>query len=267
MVHIRRVYVLYFILVCVLLSASSAAGIDVLASRDLNLVGDAQMIGDWVRINHSAAYVTGAFWYNEQVAVQSGFVTQFRFEINEQGGAVHPTEGTDGADGLVFVIQSDSEDAIGGTGCNLGYDGIPNSIAIEFDTWWNGIDWGPPLEDPNGYHVSVHTRGTEPNSVHEEFSIGCVSFPELVTVDEHIAKVSYGSGLLEIYIDDLINPIMAITVDIAEILNLADGRAWLGFTGSTGSAWENHDILDWWIDGTPVPTTQLTWGRVKALYR
>jgi len=236
-------------------------------SRGLHFVGDAQLIGDWVRINHVALNLSGAFWYDEQVAVQSGFVTQFRFAITEEGGAVEPSEGTDGADGFAFVIQNDTEYAIGSFGHDLGYGGIPNSIAIEFDTWRNHEGSGPPLDDPNGYHISVQTRGTVPNSPHHDYSLGWVSCPELVTVDEHNAVVSYEPGLLEIYVDDFSVPILAVVVDIAELIVLNEGRAWTGFTGSTGDAWENHDILDWSIDGTPVPTTRLTWGGVKALYR
>ena len=75
--------------------------------------------------------------------------------------------GNIGADGFTFVIQnSDSSlfggggsSALGSTGGGLGYAGIPNSLAVEFDTWFN-----PVLGDPNGNHISVHTAGTLQNT-------------------------------------------------------------------------------------------------------
>jgi len=90
----RRLTVPTGILIGLLLSASSAAEVENLASRDLNLVGDAYLIADGVRINRAEADVCGAFWYAEQVPVQDGFITEFRFAITDQGGWDHPSEGT-----------------------------------------------------------------------------------------------------------------------------------------------------------------------------
>ena len=43
------------------------------------------------------------------------------------------------ADGFAFVLHDnvDKTDAIGKPGKSIGYGGISNSIAFEFDTWWN----------------------------------------------------------------------------------------------------------------------------------
>ena len=44
-----------------------------------------------------------------------------------------------GGDGFAFVIHADHNEtgAIGNPGRELGYGGIANSIAVEFDTWYN----------------------------------------------------------------------------------------------------------------------------------
>lgn len=51
----------------------------------------------------------------------------------------HPLVGCVGArsrggSGFAFVLQAAGASAVGRAGSGLGYDGIPNSLAIEFDT-------------------------------------------------------------------------------------------------------------------------------------
>ncbi len=262
-----RAPILALVLAAFLFLASQGSASATIQPRGLHLVGAAQMIGETVRLT-SAEYATaGAVWNEEQVDVQGYFSTEFRFAITAEGGLQNPVDGEYGADGLVFVIQNYSIDALGLNGAGLGYEHIANSIALEFDTWLNSEVAQPDFNDPDGHHVSLHTRGTQPNSPNEIYSIGCVSYPTLVTVDEHVAKVTYESGVMKVYIDDLIAPVMTVPIDIPAVLDLNDGKAWLGFTSSTGDAWENHDLLEWTIEEVPVPAGKPTWGGMKALYR
>ena len=70
-----------------------------------------------------------------------------------------------GADGFAFVLQNDARQALGGAGAELGYGGITNSLAVEFDTYFN-----PELLEPYENHVSVHTRGfRHPNSANQTY--------------------------------------------------------------------------------------------------
>jgi len=238
-----------------------------LAARGLNLVGDAQWVDDWLRINLADMDRCGAAWNDEKVAVQGGFSTRFRFLISEPGGMQHPTEGTDGADGFAFVIQNHAADAIGLAYSNMGYGWMPNCIAVEFDTWLNGGGGGGDFGEPDGHHVSVNTAGPYPNQTHHLYSLGCVSTPTIVDYLEHEVIIQYEPGTLRIYLDDPSNPILVLPIDIGAVLDLDEGRAWLGFTGATGMAWEYHDILDWTIDDSPVAMTVTTFGGLKSMFR
>ena len=43
-----------------------------------------------------------------------------------------------------------------------------------------------------------------------------------------------------------LNPALTVSVELANILTLDQGKAWLGFTANSGgAAWENHDIISW----------------------
>jgi hypothetical protein len=74
-----------------------------------------------------------------------------------------------GADGLAFVLQNDRLDALGADKGGIGYEGIPRSLAIEFDVWPNnGAHCGPytdcPRADPEEYPIAIHSRGALSNS-------------------------------------------------------------------------------------------------------
>ena len=68
-----------------------------------------------------------------------------------------------GADGFAFVVHNMGSTELGNSGMGLGYDAINNSLAVEFDTFFNAEN-GDQYENA----VSVHTRGSRyPNSAEE----------------------------------------------------------------------------------------------------
>lgn len=112
-------------------------------------------------------------WFTGQQPVNSGFTTYFKFQIHTAGICCAP------ADGFAFVIQNaTSTDATyGATGAlltargvgygGLGYAGIPNSLAVEFDTHQDPNN-GPPFWDPDSNHVAVQGCGINTNGpVHD----------------------------------------------------------------------------------------------------
>jgi hypothetical protein len=50
---------------------------------------------------------------------------------------------------------------------------------------------------------------------------------------------------MRVFLDDLTNPVLTISLDLSSLLRLDNGSAWVGFTAGTGAAWENHDIVSW----------------------
>jgi len=94
---------------------------------------------------------TATSWFTQQQPVKSGFTTYFKFQIRTAAICCAP------ADGLAFVIQNSSVTALGTGAGGLAYAGIPNSVAVEFDTFQN--PW-----DPNSNHVAVQSCGTGANA-------------------------------------------------------------------------------------------------------
>lgn len=120
-----------------------------------------------VRLTPSKPEKTGALWYTQGLEVLSGFECGFRFQITDLsrscnfvkdrnfGLKMHKACAVHGGDGFAFVVHGDRDrlDTIGEGASQMGYGGIENSIAIEFDTWYN-----PDLGDLFSDHISVRSR-------------------------------------------------------------------------------------------------------------
>ncbi|KAF1775324.1 Immunoglobulin-like fold [Phytophthora cactorum] len=237
--------------------------------------------GTALRLSGSQSFLTGAAWYPRQMNVREGFTTSFSFRAANPSTMcrvmdnVHTNCRSRGGDGFAFVIQNDvqQELALGSGGMSLGYGGLQNALAIEFDTWFN-----PELLDVYENHISVHVSGkggvVQPNHTH---SLGATSNLPDLTEDVHTVRITYkpnldesmlfdeaftastlagnffstgawrmGIGLLAIYLDDMNSPVLTVPLRIENTLELFHGRAWVGFTGATGAnTWQTLDILSW----------------------
>jgi hypothetical protein len=211
---------------------------DFSSTTGLTLVGNPTVNGTNLRMTAALEGQLGAAWYVDKQSIAGGFTTEFRFRITEPGGVPDFFNGL-GADGLAFVIQNADGGIIGNPGSGMGYETIPNSLAVEFDTWGH-----PFFGDPNGNHVSVQSLGTAPNSYTPNASLGLnQNIPELTSGNTFLARIVYAPGTITVFLDGV--QVLNVAVDLSTLLNLDQGRAWVGFTASTGGAWENHDLASW----------------------
>lgn len=239
---------------------------DFSSTQGLALVGNAAQSGNAVRLTPATTDQRGAMWFTTQQPVAGGFSTVFSFQITNLSTPLN-------ADGIAFVIQNAAAGtaAIGGIGEGIGYGfhaptgepGIPNSLAVELDTYQNGFD-------PNANHVAVQSCGTAnntPNHNDTSCALGINPSPGVTFADGnvHTVRIDYtqppSPGLtspppnLVISIDG--SQVLSIFVDLASELSLAaGGQAFVGLTAATGGSFENHDILSWTL--TPFQGTSET---------
>ena len=193
-----------------------------------------------------SAFLTNAI----SLANKSSFSTAFTFRISHPLGS-SDTDGQ-GADGLVFVVQTVSNTA-GGSGGGIGYQGINKSVGVEFDTWNNG----PSLNDPNGNHIGIDLNGgfNGPTAI-----IGT----RMNNGADWFAWVDYDGTTNDVEVrlsQTNIRPLAATltrNADLAAVLG--QDAAYIGFTSGTGSAGGYHDIVNWTfrddfapINDTPEP--------------
>jgi len=209
----------------------------------------AQVSGSILRLTSNSVSQAGSAWYDLKQNVSGGFSTFFEFQITAPGGG----------DGFAFVIQNNGTSSLGGAGSGMGYDGIPKSLAIEFDTYQNGAHFlDTNLHDVSDHEIAVHSKGIAPNSADEANALppGPVTSQIAFQNDQliHQVKIVYALGVLEVFLDDFSSPLLAVAVNLKSELALSDGMAFVGLTAGTGQRTENHDILDWLFD-THIPNS------------
>lgn len=230
-------------------------------------VGSASKVDNYIQLTPPSVNKAGAIWYSDPIPVISGFRTEFSFRIRNGSNNTCEDSSIPGADGLAFVIQNFIPYALGTSGGGIGYDGIPNSVAIEFDTFSNDSTQIENFFDPNGNHIAVQTGGQRENtSKHRPANtLGINSKISTILTDGTIyySKVIYDekNKTLEIFLDttkELATPVLVISdFDLYSTLKLERGyRAYLGFTSATGCAFESHELLSWYVCPTPPDPTR-----------
>jgi hypothetical protein len=203
------------------------------STAGLTLSDDAATVvtadGTVLRLATSTPFSNGSA-YSSTLVNAADFSSYFELRFTEPAG-ISP----EGADGIAFVIQSVSA-SIGSSGGFLGYGGVSPSVAIEFDIFENS--W-----DPDNSHVAVLQNGNV--MVHQDLT--SVTTPKLQDGAKKYAWVDYDGLLLEFRLSTTpVRPTDALfstSVDIPSVLG--QSTAYIGFSGATGAAYANHDVL-WW---------------------
>ena len=195
------------------------------------------------------------------IGVSDTFSTTFDFRFTGTGG-IAP------ANGITFVLAADPSGLGVGAG-GLGYAGVTNSFALEFDTFNNtegssnhvAIDVGGVLGD----HDLSEAYGQQfCDFSNTNARPGCMSNGDLWSV-----TISYDGANLSASVWDKSGtfaegaPYTVYSNFPANIAGfLGTNTAYVGFTASTSSGYENHDILNWQFSdsaqltsATPEPAT------------
>ena len=253
---------------------------------NLQVNGDATLTGGVLRLTPAASGQSGSAWYYGgntdgpvPVPLITGFTTTFQFRIS---GSEAP------ADGFAFVIQKGTfaanpdipcpqqnqtsgifawEQRDAGCGGDIGYAGLTNSLAVEFDDFQNAWDL-----DAN--HVAIQSCGAGANSSnHQGACFVARTTPanplNAVIADgkAHTVVIRYSPpncggesclnpNNLQIFVDGLLS--LSATYDLANLgldLNL---DAFVGFVGRTGELNANQDIVSWSFSTNLPPSPPIT---------
>jgi len=231
------------------------------STAGLTLVGTATTTSNQLELTSGGGGESGAAYSTTAVSLGAGdsFSTTFQFQFTHVGGI-------DPADGITFVLaQSPTGLGVGGGG--IGYQGVGNSVAIEFDTFANGG------VDTDSNHVAIDTNGvltdsnlTDPYGVSScvlpssYLSAGCMANGHVWTV-----TIGYDGTHLSLTAWDTTGEAAPFTIYTGVPINLASfiggSTAYVGFTAGTGAGFEQQDILNWQfantstLTGTPEPAT------------
>jgi hypothetical protein len=243
------------IVACFAVSAQAGVIInypDFSSTAGLTFVGSAGQNGTQLQITPPATSQAGAAYSTSAVTLGANatFSTTFQFQFTQPGG-IHP------ADGITFVIAQ-NPNGLGGGGGALGYGGVNNSFAIEFDTY-NNV--GDNVRENDSNHIAILTNGSvqglpsdqflvnpynvhfcEFGSINPNTATGCLSNGHIWTVN-----IGYNGSTLNMSVRDDNNSLFQVynnlPLNIASIIGTTN--AFVGFTGGTGAGFERQNILSW----------------------
>lgn len=229
---LKMIIPLLLILTLLLSVNSSDAAIESFSGYMINTNGDASVVSGALQLTPDEGSRRGSAFINQSFALTSStsFSSAFSFRI---------TGGTNGGDGLVFMLQNDEDglNALGGAGGFLGYESISPSIAVEFDTYGS---------DPSNNHIGININGSLTSVQLSE------SIPDLNSGNTIYAWVEYyssGDGMFDVFVSD--SPAKPLVPQLAYPVNLASllgSTFYTGFSAATGGSRNAHLIDSWSFD-------------------
>ncbi|MDT3739800.1 MAG: SBBP repeat-containing protein [Candidatus Kapabacteria bacterium] len=244
---------------------SDTSYIDVIVSKYLVSPGDSSLIylgsaertEDYLKLTNAEIFDTGAIWLRKKFSFKKDFVTTFEFRVTGGSNGIVKESSIPGADGFAFVIQNHDYPYLGQKGGDMGYTGIPNSLAVEYDMFQNPYDL-------NGNHIAVQSMGSEPNIANHLITKSMLGRNDNIPIIQqntiYYSKIEYSweSKTLSIYLGTdsvLQSPVLSVNnFDMTTFLNLEDNEyAYIGFTSGTGNAYQEHQIINWVVPCTNPP--------------
>jgi hypothetical protein len=248
MTQVTRTYALLTAAVLLLSRAAGAQTIDhsvgFTGQSDLQLNGSARAAGSTIALTDSTANGEHGSLFSLGKVNISQFSTTFQFQLL-------PGFGTTYGDGITFTIQNDSPQALGGTGSDLGYGGILNSLAVKFDTYLSSANG---VSDPSANSTGVFTGGQSP--------IGGNDLSCCVTLRSHYmnALIEYDGTTLTLTLSDYTTATYFVWNWAINLPSLMGGSrtAYVGFTGGTGASYGTQQIDNWiWRSIAPMVAVDL----------
>ena len=195
-----------------------------------------------LQLTNGGTNEAGSAFYNIPVNIQK-FTTDFTFQLSNAGG-----------DGITFTIQGNGPTALGPSGGGLGYGpdtpggtgGIPNSIAVKFDTYSNDGEG----DDSTGLYVN----GASPTVPMIDLTTTGI---DLHSDDIMSVHLEYDGTVLSMLITDGVTNATFSTSWTVDIPGTVGGSAaYVGFTGGTGGQTSSQKIATWlFASNSGVPAT------------
>jgi hypothetical protein len=139
-----------------------------------------------------------------------------------------------GADGLAFVVQNykDGASSLGAGGSGLGYSGITESVALEFNIYENG---------PGGRGIAFATNGSYPQQGVSTYSPTAPL--NLASGNPIDMVVRCYNGVLSLTMTDAVAAVSFSTNYLVNLPSIVKSRiAYVGFSGGTGGSTSIQEI-------------------------
>ena len=196
-------------------------------------IGDAQSIGNnCYVITENVGWQSGGVWYNNPIDFNEDFTIYYKNNFGNND--------SNGADGMALVFKTTSTPDVGDSGGGVGYEGIQNSLIVEFDTWQN-TDRNDPFYDHLSIMINGNASHSSPNNL-----VGPV--PPTSTSNnmedglDHNVKIIWAASTqtFEVFFDCELR--LTLNRDIKGTIFGGDSTVFFGFVGSTGGSSNLHQV-------------------------
>ena len=186
---------------------------------DFNLSNDATVSGDEATLTLAQNGKKGMIWSDFKIDLDEDFSVEADLYFG--------TKNSGGADGIAFVMQPLSNDA-GSPGGGMGYQGISPSIAIEFDTYYNG-----GVDPTSNDHAAIIKDGSLNVPNHSAFT----PFNDLGNIEDgnyHRVIINWdvSTQTFSMKFDGALK--LSVIIDIKNTIFSGNAEVYWGFTAATG---------------------------------
>lgn len=206
-----------------------------------------------VTLTPSKADATGGVLRSSPLEIVA-FSTEFRFSASDARDSSDQCEGKrPGGDGLAFVLLGNDPKQLGSGGSGLGYQGLTNSLAVEFD-----IACSSGTGDPAAPHIAIDIDGSVNHGA------GSVAKP-VVIVNERsgtsfddaavwTAWIDYREGVMNVRVarDGKRPEQPSLSAKVPATL-IESHKLWPGFTAANGKGASKQSIIGWKSEWVMVP--------------
>ena len=197
------------------------------------LIGDAQSIGNnCYIITEDLDWQSGGVWYNNPIDFANDFTINYKNNFGSTDA--------NGADGMALVFKRTSTPEIGVSGGGVGYEGISNSLIVEFDTWQN-TDRYDPFYDHLSIMINGNASHSSPNNLKGPVRPTSTS-NNMEDGADHDVKIVWTASTqtFEVFFDCELR--LTENKDIKNDVFGGDSSVYFGFVGSTGGSSNLHQV-------------------------
>lgn len=185
--------------------------------------------GSCYRLTSANDWQLGSVWYADKLDLTKNFDLEFELNFGNND---------DGADGIVFVLQTSGNKALGAPGGGIGFEGFSPSLGVEFDDW-NNIDRGDLTYD----HIAILKNGSVDHNSNDAITKPIPALPNLGNIEDgknHLVRITWNAStnLFEVWFD--CEKRQRINLDIVKAIFNGESEVYWGFTSATGGSNNTH---------------------------
>ena len=207
---------------------------EIYAQLNATTIGDAVDLGNnCYRITPDLLNQSGGVWYDNPINFGEDFTIYYQNNFGNKDA--------NGADGMALVFKRDDTPVIGGLGGGLGFDGISQSLIVEFDTYFNGEN-----NDLTADHVAILRDGEPNHGIAFNNLAGPIQASSISANIEdgvdHEIKIQWNATtqVFDVYFDCQLR--LSLNFDIEANIFNDDDTIFFGFVGSTGGLSNLHQV-------------------------